>query len=423
MPYADPDLSAIVGVDPDYSGLTTLLRQPLPPAIADARKDIVWPVEGVPDPATERALRKGFSGDTLTAAITSAGSLLHDQVFTGGAARKSNGGLPLLAYDDTLSATFTDTADASQGAATVQQFLADTLALLQERPSVDRAVLVAAPRGFDADPQSLAALFRAVAEAPWITPTTTGALLGRAVDAAPEPTLARNKPATPGRSDSAAPAQVNASPLDPASLGGLHYQQFLIRGLGQILTGSPPFATVWSSAASELLSSRWRGHLEDWKTLSGQVQAATEGILTGVKVVPSTVNFFADDGSLQITVVNSLSRPVHDVRLQLTPGNPKLQIDTQPKPLEIGARSRANVRLHVRALAAGRVPILAQLSTPSGVPLGDNAKLTVHVQPPGAWIFWVFGVIAGLILVLGIIRTVRRGGSRLVEPREDAPHE
>jgi len=133
------------------------------------------------------------------------------------------------------------------------------------------------------------------------------------------------------------------------------------------------------------------------------------------------VNFFADRGVLQVTVVNDLAVPVHDVHLTLTPAQPRLLIEQQPGPLKIGAKSRTNVPLDVTAIAAGLVPIEAVLTTPNGTPLGQNARVDVRVQPTSTWIYWVLGGLAGVVLVLGTYRSLRRGSTRASRPAAQEP--
>ena len=74
------------------------------------------------------------------------------------------------------------------------------------------------------------------------------------------------------------------------------------------------------------------------------------------------------------------------------------------------------MRLNVTAIAAGLVPIEAVLTTPNGTPLGQNARVDVRVQPPSVWIYWALGAVAGIILVLGTYRSMRRGSTRASRP-------
>ena len=169
----------------------------------------------------EQQLKQAFSSPGLSAAVTSASTLTSRSGSTGDASRKSSDGLPLLAYDEALSRTFTQTSSTAAGAITIQRFLADTMALLGERPGTpNRSVLVAAPRTFAGDPTVLRSFFAAIAKAPWLIPTTTDQLLAASKEATPEVpgvgTIVR--PTSPART-APDPLSPGTSPLTSARLG------------------------------------------------------------------------------------------------------------------------------------------------------------------------------------------------------------
>jgi hypothetical protein len=143
----------------------------------------------------------------------------------------------------------------------------------------------------------------------------------------------------------------------------------------------------------------------------GQAAAQTT---TAVKVAAGTINFLADSGRLQITVTNDLEVPVENVKLTVEASNPRLRIDSQPPVLRIGPKSRAVVNVGVTALAAGPVPLRTILTTPDGTVVGQGADVQVRVTPTGDWVYWVLGGFAGLILLLGLVRTFRHRPARRV---------
>ena len=70
----------------------------------------------------------------------------------------------------------------------------------------------------------------------------------------------------------------------------------------------------------------------------------------------------------------------------------------------------------VTATASGRVTIVATLRSPNDTILGSPTEVALRVQPTATWIFWVLGLVAGTIMVLGLIRGLRRGRRRAGPP-------
>ena len=428
LPYADPDLAALLPLPSGTSALAALISRPstLEAVVGSTRTGIAWPVDGSLTTTRENQLRRAYSSSGLDAAVVSTATRTTHSGYTDDASRKSNGGLSLLAYDQALSRTFAQTSAIASGAITTQLFLADSLALLGERPGTRRrSVLVAAPRTFAGDPSVLGSFFKAIAQAPWLTPTTTDQLLAAAGTASPDVpavgTSVTPSPPTSSRTTSPAPPDPldpGSSPQTQAQLLDLSRTTLAIDGVASIRDDTQSFRLRWTDAQQQVMSSRWRGHGRGITAIKAATKAAIKAASSGVRVVPSSVNFFADRGVLQITVVNDLPVPVHDVHLTLNPGQQRLRIDQQAEPLRIGANSRTNVKVHVTAIAAGLVPIQAVLTTSNGTPLGQDAKVNVRVQPTSTWIYWVLVGLASIILILGVYRSLRRGSTRASRPLE-----
>ncbi len=427
LPYADPDLAALVPLASGVNTLSGLITHSptLDSAIGPSRTDIAWPVTGTLTTRRESQLKAAFSPRVLGGVVTSAANLANNSGHTQNASRRSSDGLPLLSYDEDLSRTFAQTSAAASGTITIQRFLADTMALLGERPGTpNRSVLVVAPRTFAGDPTVLGSFFGAIAKARWLIPTTTDQLLAASQVAAPEapgvvtakPTSPATLPATPAPATAADPLLPDPSPLTADRLETTSRMTSAIAGIASIRDDPEPFRARWTDAQNQTVSARWRGHGGELDKVDKATLSAISGVSQGVRVSPSSVNFFADKGVLQITVVNDLDIPVHGVHLTLTPGQPRLRIEQQPGPLRIGAKSRTNVQIRITAVAAGLVPIKAVLTTVNGTPLGQNAHVDVRVQPTSTWIYWVLGAVAGIILVLGTYRSLRRGSTRATSP-------
>jgi len=422
LPYADPDLAALLPSHSTNPILTSLISRSslLDGAVGPARTDIAWPVTGTLTTQNEARIRRAYAAPGLSAVVTSAATLPDLNGSTADASRRSGRGLPVLAYDPALSRTLAQTSSKSAGAVTVQQFLADSMALLGERPGTpNRSVLVAAPRAFAGDPTVLKSLFAAVANTPWLVPTTTDQLIAESMKLVPEalnvaPTQSTGSPTASATTSD--PLNPGTSELTSAQLDTIPRTLSAITGIAGILVDSTLFRQRWTDAQDQLLSTRWRNRPDGRIALDAATTTAIQNVSRGVSVSPSSVNFFADRGVLQVTVVNNLRVAIHDVHLTLTPAQPRLRIEQQPGPLKIGARSRTNIPLQVTSIAAGLVRIEAALTTGNGTPLGQNARVDVRVQPTSTWIYWVLGGLAGVVLMLGTYRSVRRGSTRAAHP-------
>ena len=420
LPDTDADLAAVAGIRAGEPLMRSFVdRADMVATKLDGRADIAWPADGGYTATRESALRRVFRVPALAGQVTSASALTPaGSANTPSAAQRSTTGLPLLAYDDSLSGLLARTRSASDGVLSTQQFVADSVALLNELPGTEgRGVFVAAPRSFNPDPDAARKFFAATATIPWLAPTTTDAMLARARRAVPTsaaPVTRPSLPATGGR-----------AVLTTARVGQLEQTVRTVRGVAQIRDDGDAFLRTWTRAAEQLASTRWRAAPTAWNTLSGRVSEAARQTTTAVKVSASTINFLADSGRLQITVTNDLAVPVDDVKLTVEASNPRLRIDSQPGVLRIGPRSRATVTVRVTALAAGPVPLRTTLTTPDGTVIGQGADVQVRVTPTGHWIYWGLGGVAGAILLLGIVRTFRRrpstGADSAASPPPTAP--
>lgn len=151
------------------------------------------------------------------------------------------------------------------------------------------------------------------------------------------------------------------------------------------------------------------------------VSRQVSGLAQGIRVVPSTVNFFADSGVLQVTVTNTLDSDLSGVRLLVDPDGrqSRLRILSQPEPLEIRRNSRITVRLPVEAVAPGVASVPTRLTTPVGTPVGDDATLRVEVRPANGWLVLVVGGAAAVIFVVGLYRALRLGSPRVSPGQRD----
>ena len=142
LPDTDADLAAVAGASTGQSLMRTLVGRSQASGRERSAVAPTWP--GPPTAATPRpretALRRLFRVPALAGQVTSAAVLsTTGSAITPGAAQRSTTGLPLLAYDDALSALLARTTSASEGVLSTQQFVADSVALLNELPGTEGA--------------------------------------------------------------------------------------------------------------------------------------------------------------------------------------------------------------------------------------------------------------------------------------------
>ena len=261
---------------------------------------------------------------------------------------------------------------------------------------MSRSFLIALPRTADPSVQALRSMLVALGSVPWVHLVQAATLVTEANRADP---LATTAPST--------------WPVDtPAASGALLSRVDRLRPTVEAVAALLPSRSGenlrWQDTLDQLTSTRWRGHAGDVTALADAAQAWAASATRGIRVVSQDTNFLADEGILQVTVVNDLADPVTGLLVHLVPTNPRLRVVAQPDPVTIAARSRATVKVRVRAVAAGLVPVTVSLTSSGGLPVGTSAQLTIRANPPGRTFYLVSGGVLLLLVVGGVVRSVRQ---------------
>ncbi len=431
LPPADPDLSALVAAHASdqlltqlLGGTTGLARALQVPGVAR----VAWPIGTPLDRTATDRVAQAFGAGGPTAQLVPAETLDGQSGVTAGAVRRTPAGQLLLAYDDELSRLLTSTTTSRGAGAVTQQMLAESVTLLNESPGRRRPVLLAAGRDLDPESPALTQVLTGLRSAPWIHMVSTGELLD------PQVFPPANTPGPMGSSefsvssdpdsrgsgvDGPSAADIRGtrySPLTTAALMAVEEGYRDVRGLNRVLSATSTSAPVPDPHTFDaLLSSRWRADPASWRQLYDNVEQRLKVLTTGVTVVPSTINFFAEHGIMQVTVVNRLDVEVHDIHLVLDPQGrpPRLRVIQEPPTLTIRPGSRTTVRIQVEAVAAGVVPVSAHLATPENTRLGTDATVSVRVQPTNGWIMLALGGLTGVVFLAGLYRALRAGRPRV----------
>lgn len=433
LPTADPDLTALAGlgnpagvmerllaVDPTVGDPGRVVTEDLARLLGRGRDDLAWPVAQGLDDAALTTVTDAYAAahpSGAPAAVVLPSSAVADASGQTRALTRHGSGTVLLTYDDTASAPVATLEPGTPPGLAVQRMLAETLAAYQEQPATTRHLVLALPRGGALDGTAAQALAGALQQASWLQDEPAQDALGRPGTAGAgtatltPPTVAGDVPAADGPS---AYPPAGGSPLTETRLRRVEELRARVRDLATMLPDGEDRARSWDPALDTLYSARWRQDPPGWGTLPDAVDDLADEVAAGLHVNPSTVNFLADEGLIRLTVVNALPVEVRDLTVSVRPRNGRLRVVQAPDPVTIGPSSRATVQFVARAVGSGPVPVETTLRTPGGTPLGEPEEHLVRVTPTGVWIYWVLGIGAGAILVVGLVRAWR--------PRPARPH-
>ncbi len=401
--------------DPDVAGLTRsnagrrLLREEvgrtLPADLAAiSTTSVVTPASGG-DSAMLRTLGGTWSAARRPApvAVLPQEAAGQPDGLTGTSQRSASGTGGVVLYDQSLSQLVgTGTGDPGLRA---QSLLARTLAVYEERPAAARSLALLLPRSGGMSPGGLAQIMLTARSASWLAPRA-GADAVRASRSADPLTAQTVTPRFPAPGTAAISAPIAAS---------IRTQRIQLAGLNSMLVRSDDVISDRLRLVDNLGSTRWRINHPAGTAATTASGTALQDLLGAVTVSSSSVNLFASRAQIAITVVNKLNRPVRGVRVELAPGSFIFKVRRQADPVEILAGGRAIVRPELAASSKGRTTVTVRVRTANQVTLGprnDGAVLTVNVRPTATWIYWVLGGVAGVVLVGGVFRSVRRGPRR-----------
>ncbi|HET8615019.1 MAG TPA: DUF6049 family protein [Actinomycetales bacterium] len=407
LPYGDPDVQAVAdaGQPQLLHGANALGAGTVQEVLGvPAATDVAWPAAGWAD---DRALQ-ALSGDDTTAVVLDSRSrpLTDPLGYTPDARAELPYHLQGWLFDAPLSGLASQVR--SGDALTLQRVLAHTAALTTERPGLARRLLITLPRGADPDPAAFRTLVAAVAAAPWVT-TVAPADLRQALPRGDTSSLQR-RPVSP-------PTTVATTAISTRDVLATHDLRSDLAALAEVLTSPAEVTLALQRSALGLLSCEWRGHPSELAARRAAVTKQVHALVGRLHVLPTRANFLATNASLPFTVANGLDQTVTGLRLKVTAPNPRLEVRQDlTDPFDVAAGTRVRVQVPVRAIAAGRVSLTAQLVTPSGRELGDAVSVQVRTQPPGTWVMWVVAAAVGLVLLVGLVRAVRRPRRKVVVP-------
>lgn len=396
--YGDPDVAALVHAD--EPGLLDrgqrLGIEVAQAAVADQsrlRADIAFPADGTLDTATLESYQEIGRG-TAVVVSESAMPTRRRQTMTA-TGRSELGSVPVLVSDDALSTTLGAVDDPDSSAVAIQRLRADGAALTREAPSRSRQILVVAPRMWSPTPDNARLAVQALTAVPWASPAALQSL----IDADPGPT--------------------RVAPDLTADDREVELPAFGLHDVASTLTQTESLVTVLAdptgasrtaeAQAVALTSWQWRANLDGWRNARRTFARTPQDLRSAVHVVPgSPVTQVSRNVRLPVAIQNDASQTVRVV-LDVTPRSSRLVVPN-PVTVDVPPGSRAVGYVPVRGVGNGDTAVSVQLRLTNGVPLGEPTEIPVQVradwETKGAWVF--VGT-AGVVLLVGLIRSVRRG--------------
>lgn len=404
LPDADADVAA--GAASRAAGKIVAPRLRAGQTLAEdlgARSDVLWPADGLV--TRQRAARlDAITPGTKTPTVLVPNSSLVNDGFTATGGDRTVDATPLLISDATLSGLVGDLSSTSDVTLARQRLVAETSAVLVERPGTPRTLFVVPDRSSTPSPGAYAQLRTATEDVPWLTKGDPSDLFASAASAE-----AKRRPRTGTQTSRSSTASNVPGPVLSAKVANrIVDAERSVGTFASVRADSEQWRQTINPALDQLTSSRWRAAPSDFGRLHELL--SDDATLERDELVVSSgdVNFFADTGRLQITIINKTDVELSNLSVDVVPGKPFFRIEAPPEPVTIGPGGRQSVTVRATALAAGQVPVHVMVTTPEGKKLTDPATLHVRLRPTGASTYWIIGGLAILLLGAGTWRTVRR---------------
>lgn len=169
----------------------------------------------------------------------------------------------------------------------------------------------------------------------------------------------------------------------------------------------------------DVTSAAWRPAPADREELVAAAEDAARERQGLVAARPgSTLNLINEAAHIPVAVTNEMAHTAH-VRVRLEPRDARMVAD-EDVDLQIPAHQSSTAQVPVHAVGSGDVVVEVLLTTPEGTPIDEPVEIQVRVRAD--WETVGTAVVAGilvLMLIVGIIRTVRRARRRGAAPEPE----
>ena len=189
-----------------------------------------------------------------------------------------------------------------------------------------------------------------------------------------------------------------------------------LQSISSVLSEPAALLGDYTDLQAVVSSASWRA---DPRTRNAQVpaaEAAGTNVTSSLAAVPSsTINVISSEAQLPVRITSSLSQDV-TVQVYLVSNNKRLQVP-RTTTVRVPAHQQAKVTVPIQAVGSGDVGLRVQVLAADGTTVGTPT--TVHMRVRADWEGRGTGIVVGVlvsIVVIGTVRTVRRGRRTAVAP-------
>ena len=312
------------------------------------------------------------------------------------------------------------TRQASSSGQTTQAAELDTRQLLRgnsailtrQAPGLERDIVVAMPRqaASTVDPSALKARVAALRSTSWTQSQSLSGLeeRARAEVEAVEAGIERSEPSDDNVTDD--------NELTTATLAAAGGTASRLQSVASVLSDPAALLGEYTNLEAVVSSATWRAKPATCRAQVPAAEAAGTGVTSSLAAVPSsTINLISSEAQLPVRITSSLAQDV-TVQVYLTSDNKRLQVP-RTTTVTVPAHQQAKVTVPIQAVGSGDVGLTVQVLAADGTTVGTPT--TVNMRVRADWESRGTGVIVGVlvsIVVIGTVRTVRRGRRTAVTP-------
>lgn len=426
LPWGDSDTAALAHLQ-QTSLIETAARRTQESAIvkAGAPTSVSWLASSVADATTVNALAQPDStiiaspeslppSDELTYTPSGLGASGNHAVLI--PEQSLSGALTGQDANPTASDQGDPTTQSTQASAldTRQLLRGDSAILVRQAPMLERDIVVAMPRQAASAVQSSVVRERvsALRSVPWTQSQTLGALQESAqheVAAVNEGTSRIERSETPD-------TVIDDDELSADTLAAAGRTATTLQSISSVLSEPAALLGDYTDLEAVVSSASWRA---DPTTRNAQVpaaEAAGAGVTSSLAAVPSsTINLISSEAQLPVRITSSLAQDV-TVQVYLVSNNKRLRVP-RTTTVRVPAHQQAKVTVPIQAVGSGDVALTVQVLAADGTTVGTPT--TVNMRVRADWEGRGTGIIVGVlvsIVVIGTVRTVRRGRRTAVAP-------